>query len=104
MRLTLTVLVAASFAVLGAGAAMGQSRFDTELQNLRALPFGYTSWCEEGNLVFRSRSSARFRITGAALCIGKPDGYVICSPGAEPRPGPGAQSTPSCSNVTAPDA
>ena len=104
MRLRLTGLVLGTIVLLGAGAVAGQSRFDAELQNLRALPFGYTSWCESGNLVFKSPSSARFRISKAALCVGKPDGYVICSSGAGPRTRSGGSPVPACSDVTAPGA
>ncbi len=70
MRLKLAGPVTGMIVLLGVGTAIGQSRFDAELQNLRALPFGYTSWCEDGNLVFKSHSSARFRITEAGLCVG----------------------------------
>lgn len=104
LRQTLTGLVFGSVVLLAAGAATGQSRFDAELQNLRALPFGYKSWCENGNLVFKSPSSARFRISKAALCIGKPDGYLVCSPGTEPRTRSGGAPVPLCADVTAPGA
>ena len=101
VRLMLTGLVLGSIVVLVAGAAHGQSRFDAELQNLRALPFGYTSWCEAGNLFFKSPSSARFRIAKAALCVGKPDGFVICSATPSPTAKPGAKPVPACSDITA---
>lgn len=101
VRRMLTGLVLGSVVVLISGAAPGQSRFDAELQNLRALPFGYTSWCEAGNLFFKSPSSARFRIANAALCIGKPDGYIICSATPAPPAKPGATPVPTCADITA---
>lgn len=101
MRMMLTGLVLGSVVILVAGVAQGQSRFDAELQNLRALPFGYTSWCEAGHLFFKSPSSARFRVSNAAICIGKPDGFVICSATPPRSAKPGARPAPACSEITA---
>jgi len=84
----------------GVAEARSQSRIDTELRSLRALPPGFVSWCEAGSLIFKSPSSARFRVSNAALCAGKPDGYVVCGPDGES----GANGAPACRNVSAPGA
>ncbi len=86
--------------LIGMTPAQAQSRFDTELQNLRALPPNFKSWCEAENLIFKSPSSARFRISKSALCAGKPNGYIVCAPG----PASGAGQIPACATITAPGA
>jgi hypothetical protein len=76
-----------------------------ELQNLRSLPVGYRAWCEGGDLLFKSPRSARFRIAGAALCAGKPDGYTICSSdGGAARSTGNDRDVPLCSKIEAPRA
>lgn len=102
MRRTLRGLVAGSATLVFAALAPAQSRLDIELQSLRALQPGFRAWCESGHLIFRSRTSARFRIRDAALCVGKPDGHILCS--AEPGAGGGigkAAILP-CSDISAP--
>ena len=86
----------------GLSAAAAQSRIDTELRSLRALPPGFTSWCEAGHLIFKSPTSARFRIADAALCAGKPDGYVLCAPGGPRDARSPTGRTPSCRDLAAP--
>ena len=98
------VLVLASVMLIGATAALAEPRIDTELRNLRALSWDFAAWCEAENLIFKSKSSARFRISKAALCAGKPDGHVVCAPGSAPGADRGPARTPPCSDVSAPGA
>jgi hypothetical protein len=51
--------------------------------------------------MIQSGVSARFRIAAAALCAGKPDGYIVCGSGA---PANGAAKMPLCSQIEAPGA
>ena len=81
-----------------------QSRVDAEIRNLRALPPGFRSWCEQGSLILKSPSSARYRIGNATLCVGKPDGHVVCAANPEAGDRSGDRPVPPCSDVSAPGA
>ena len=101
-----SILIGALGIVLQSSGAtsFAQSRVDAEIRNLRALPPGFRSWCEQGSLILKSPSSARYRIGNATLCVGKPDGHVVCA--ANPAAGdrPGGRPVPPCSEVSAPGA
>ena len=81
--------------------AAGRSSIDAELQNLRSLPLGYRAWCENGDLLFKSPVSARFRVGKAALCAGKPNGYVVCTSDAAGARPEGRKNIPLCSEIEA---
>ena len=84
--------------------ARAESRIDLEIKNLRDLPFGYRAWCEDKNLLFKSPTSARFRISKAALCAGKPDGYLVCMSDDGPALGTDGKRRSLCSELEAPGA
>ncbi|MDH5750127.1 MAG: hypothetical protein OEY85_12530 [Rhodospirillales bacterium] len=90
--------------LLRATQAAALSPIDAEVQNLRALPPGYDSWCEKGNLIIKAPASARFRIKNAALCVGKPEGYPVCSSGKGPLSRTDGSAVPVCSQLSAPGA
>lgn len=88
----------------GVSPTQAQSQIDIEMQSLRALAPGYRAWCFGGNLLFRSTRSAKFRIGSAALCVGKPDGYVVCSSDTNSSGKDGRAPPPPCSTISAPGA
>ncbi len=67
--------------------AFATQAYDTELSNVRALPFGFHAVCEQTTLKFRSSSSASFVIRNSVLCqlraaelpIAERDLFTLCS-------------------------
>ncbi len=42
---------------------------DAELQNIRALPYGFHVQCEDGDLKFRKKGSATFLVRNSLTCL-----------------------------------
>lgn len=61
-------LVLAACVLVALPAAADMELYETELSNVRALPFGFSAVCERSTLKFRSSSSPSFIIRNSILC------------------------------------
>ena len=97
-----------SYSCVYAFSAFGQvddntHRRQTELDNIRALPFGYTVFCEKQVLKIKSSRSATFVIRDSQLCLAasrhsSEKVFILCSNDPKQESDDGADSMPTCSS------
>lgn len=66
---------------------VNQQKLQAELDNIRALPFGFAAVCEQQDLKIRAAQSATFVIRNSLLCeqrrnvlgLAVEDAFILCS-------------------------
>lgn len=91
-------LICGALLVVGSH-ALGMSQLETELQNIRQIPFGYVASCQDGDLKIEGPRSARYWIRSAEVCANQPNQFQFCIAGATGEDPKSGRQIPNCSDL-----
>lgn len=95
-------IAAATFSACAAPLDDGE-RLRNEITNLRALPFGFAAWCDNGTLRMSREGGAGFRVSDSAICRLVPDGHFICTTDPHREAQPDGVPIEHCHGLEAPE-